>query len=126
MKNKKPKIINSNFLPAQVMLLSLLIMGGVMAVAMAVNLVILNEIKIARQTPESVKALAAADTGIECSLYQYFVVGNRCGSVCSSSQVLMTSGTQFNSVISCGSSTTSRATGISGGVRRSLEAIIPL
>jgi hypothetical protein len=109
----------------EVMLLSILIMAGMMAAAMAVGLVIFNEIRLARQTPDSVNALAAADTGMECLLYRYFVLGNGCSAVCDSSSVSMLNGTQFRaSVVSCGATTTARSIGISREVRRSLEVNI--
>lgn len=116
----------------QVMLLSVLIMTGVMAVAMAVSLVVLNEIRLARQTPLSVKALAAADSGVECALYQYVVTGSRpCGAVICDSVMdpmqnpLIGPQTNFSATLTCGTATTVRAIGVSGEVRRSFEVSLP-
>lgn len=109
----------------QVMLLSVLIMAGVMAVAMAVSWVVFDEIRLARQVPDSVRALAAASTGVECAFWRYFVEKKECGMVCDSRQIQMTSGTEFSSVISCGAATSTRAVGVSAGIRRSLEADMP-
>ena len=118
----------SKFPSGQVMLLSVLIMGGVMAAAMAVSLVMLNEIRLARQTPLSVKALAAADSGVECALYQYLVVGSRpCGAVICDSIMdpMQDPRTNFSATLTCGAATSSRSIGISGDIRRSLEVRIP-
>lgn len=109
------------------MLVTVLIMGGVMAAAMAVSVVVLNEIRLARQTPASAKALAAADTGVECALYRYMVLGIQpCGGViCDSVMDPMLNQTNFSASLTCGAATSSRSIGASGEVRRSLEVTIP-
>jgi hypothetical protein len=111
----------------QVMLLSVLIMAGMMASAMAVSLIMLNEIRLARQIPYSVNAIAAADAGIECAMHQYWVVGNRCGAVCTSPGTvsMLDDDARFTASITCGAATTVRSIGEFRGVRRSLEAVIP-
>jgi hypothetical protein len=132
-KTQNPKPVTGKQKPesGQVMLLSVLIMTGMMASAMAVSLIMLNEIRLARQIPYSVNAIAAADAGIECAMHQYWVAGNRCGTVCTSGtadasgRVLMRNDATFTASITCGAATTTRSIGEFRGIRRSLETVIP-
>lgn len=108
------------------MLISVLILGGMFAAVMGLSLVFLNEIRVARQTGDSVKAVTAADTGIECALYKYFGPGPKTGTVCTSDTTIMTNGATFSATITGGAATTTRAVGTSFGINRAFEADIPL
>lgn len=107
------------------MLISVLIVGGMMAAAMAVSLVFLNEVRLARQTPESVKAIYAADAGIECSLYKYLKLGDPLPLTCDSRDVVFVDETTFRAEITGGAATSSVSIGKSRGVGRALEVLIP-
>lgn len=109
----------------QVMLISVLIVGGIMAAAIAVSFVFLLEIRLARQTPDSVKAIYAADAGIECSLYKYFKSPEQ---ICDSAAVIFWNGASFEARTETapGTATTSVSIGESNEVRRSLEVEIPV
>lgn len=113
------------------MLISVLIVGGMMAAAMAVSAVFLNEIRLARQTPESVKAIYAADTGVECSLYKYFLLGDPLPVTCTGGPVgsgaeirFETDATFRAQIVVVGAATSSTSIGKSRGVGRALEVLI--
>jgi len=121
-----PFAISNKRSAGQVMLISVLIMGGMMGIAMAVSLLFLQEIRLARQTPESVKAIYAADAGVECGLYQYFVNHVNCAvnPVCSSAGDPFGNGATYETnIVDCGvSATTTVSIGASQNVQRALSA----
>jgi len=56
----------------QIMLLTVLILGGVFAIGLTVSTLLLSEVRLARQTLDSVKAVYAAESGLEWELFRYF------------------------------------------------------
>jgi uncharacterized protein (UPF0333 family) len=123
------KIRNKFKSKGQVMLTAILIMGAVMAIVMAINLVVLNEVRTARQTPISAKAIAAADAGVECAMYKIFVVGGTicCNSIIcdSTSDPMLDPHTSYKATVNCFGATSTISIGRSKEVQRAFEAIIP-
>lgn len=103
----------------QLLLITLLVMGGVFAVGMAVGLAFLNEARTSRQSLDSVKAIYAAQSGLEFELY-------KCFKNPSAAAPPMTNGTCYTSQTTTGAATTSHAIGLSLGVRRGLDVGIDL
>lgn len=68
------------------LLLSLLILAVIFAIAIGVSNIILNQIKITGRVEESVLAFYAADTGIECKLYDIFILKSPESNSCSQFQ----------------------------------------
>ncbi len=64
----KHKLIKNN--TGTTLLLALLILAVIFAIAIGVSNIILNQIKITGRVEESVVSFYAADTGIECKLYE--------------------------------------------------------
>jgi hypothetical protein len=126
MANSKFKIQNSKLgNKGQMMLLSIMILGGVFAIGLSVAILLLSEFRLSRQSLDSVKAIYAADAGVECELFQYFKNPDwRC---ISGSTVIFLNDTSFLSqrtAATNGTATTVSAIGISKGIRRGLEAEI--
>lgn len=104
----------------QVLLITLLIMAGVFAIGMSVSLIFLNEVRLSRQSLESVKAIYAAESGLECELYQYFKSSTSTCDVIN----IMTNNTSFISTTTPATGpipTSTQSIGISKGVRRGLQ-----
>lgn len=110
------------FQSGQVMLFSVLIMGAIMAAAMAVSLVMINEVRLARQIPYAAKAIAAADAGMECAFFEYHVDNNRTceAELCSGT---LDNGATFVSRLRCRAGVPSmiHSVGAFMGVRRALD-----
>lgn len=104
----------------QIMLLSLMILTGTFAIGLGVAVLLLNEIRLSRQSLDSTKAIYAADLGLECELYKYY---RNPEFSCSGIQLL--NNTSFTSRTVGGAATTSQAIGISRGIRRGLELVLP-
>lgn len=65
------------------LLLALLILAVIFAIALGVSQIILNQIKLTGRTGDSVLAFYAADSGVECGLYE--ILKNQ-SNICSSIQ----------------------------------------
>jgi len=107
----------------QIMLISLMVLGGVLAIGLGVAVTLLNEVRLARQSLDSAKAIYAADAGVECELYKYF---RDQAFICDPSEVIFLNNASFTSVINPGTATSAQAIGISRGIRRALEVLIPI
>lgn len=105
------------------MLLSILILGGVFAIGLAISTLLLSEIRISRQSLDSVKAIYAAESGLECELFKYFKDQNYS---CVLPNVILLNNTTFTSETMGGTATSASSIGISRNVRRGLKILIPI
>lgn len=105
------------------MLLSTLILGGVLAIGLAIATLLLNEIRLSRQSLDSAKAIYAAEAGLECELFKYF---KNQSYPCTPESVILLNNTTFTSEIVGGTATSASSIGISRSVRRGFKIQIPI
>lgn len=99
--------------------LAIVILTSILAIALGVTSIILPQIKTSGNISDSIKAVFAADTGIECSLYNIRKTPTVCDGV-----TMMTNNTSFASIvasIACPGMTPLAYRGISRQVYRALE-----
>jgi hypothetical protein len=101
---------NKNSERGQVLLITVLVMMSTFALAIAIGGMVLYELRSMVGSGESVKALYAADTGIEYQLYML----NK-GNI---DQPVMTNGTKYENTSGTGYV---RSSGTSGRVNRAIE-----
>lgn len=116
------QILNSG-IRGQVMLITVLIMSGVMLSATAIGgYLVLNQLRQATFSANSAQAISAADSGIECELYNLFKNGGvDCSTQTFNGKVPVTVNT---TTTIAGTSTIIRSTGGAANTYRAFEVIV--